>query len=77
MENKKCQKKFLFFKWVEHDFELVDIKENVKTIGEKCGEWEAGIYVRKFKTLRIYKCKKCGKKKTETETKEETVRQYY
>ena len=48
MKKKKCQKKFLFFKWFEHDFELIDIKEDVKIIGEKCGEWEPGIYVRRF-----------------------------
>jgi hypothetical protein len=31
---KKCLKQFLFWKYFEHDFDLVDIKEDVKIIGE-------------------------------------------
>ena len=74
---KKCLKKFLFLKWFEHNFEIVDIAEDVKIIGKKLGEHEVGIYIRRFITTTTNKCKNCGKIKKTKEEKEETIRQYY
>ena len=73
---KNCTKKFLFFKWLQHDFEGVDIKEDVKIIGKKFREFEVGIYIRQFITTFTDKCKSCGEIRSRVEQKEETVRQY-
>ncbi|HED37125.1 MAG TPA: hypothetical protein ENI76_02605 [Ignavibacteria bacterium] len=73
---KKCEKRFLFFRWHVHNFKVVDIKENVKIIGKKFGEYESGIYIRRFITTTKSKCLNCGKKEIEKEIEEQTVRQY-
>lgn len=74
---KNCIKKFLFWSYETHDFDLVDIKEEVKIIGKKYGQYETGIYVRRFITTKFFKCKNCPKEKQSMETKEETCRQYH
>ena len=74
---KKCLKQFLCFTWLKHDFEAVDIKEDVKIIGEKFGEYETGIFIRRFITTTEYKCKNCGLLESKQEQKEEMVRQYH
>ena len=74
---KNCSKRFLFFKWFEHDFEVIDIKEDVKIIGKQFGEFETGIFIRRFITTNKSKCKNCREIKNTQEQKEETVRQYH
>lgn len=63
--------------WLFHKWEEVNIKETVKTIGKRLGQWEEGIYKRVIITTTAYKCERCGTEKEEQNTKEETIRQYY